>query len=165
MRAQVFTFDIFISLIFFVSVFTIWLLITNQLTEQASYSYEINMLDKKLQRASDLLIRSKGLPEDWDETNVKAFGLAEEEYIVNFTKVLNFNGSSEQKIKGNLGISGYNLYIRITNITGYDFPEGKIEIGNYPSSEARVVVSIKRYFLMDFETRKELAMMQIIAWR
>jgi|YelNatPaOPRAMG01_1025707.scaffolds.fasta_scaffold51214_2 hypothetical protein len=155
MKAQVFTFDIFTSLIFFVSVFTIWLLITNQLVEQASYSYEINMLDKKLQRASDLLIRSKGLPEDWNGLNVKAFGLADEEYIVSYDKVLNFFDMDIERIKNLLGFGGYNLYIKVTNISGQDFPDGPLEKGTFPSSTAKIISSIKRYFVLDFKTKCE----------
>ncbi|MGC8812374.1 MAG: hypothetical protein ACP5O8_02195 [Candidatus Aenigmatarchaeota archaeon] len=148
-KAQVFTFDVFLSLMFFVSVFAIWLLITNQLVEQASYAYEINMLDKKLQRASDLLIRSRGVPEDWNGLNVKAFGLVNDtEYVVSFDKILNFFDLTEEKIRSVLGLGGYNIYFKVTNITGGDFPEGRLEKGSYPSSDARVIVSIKRYFII-----------------
>ncbi|MEM5793655.1 MAG: hypothetical protein QXS48_04750 [Candidatus Aenigmatarchaeota archaeon] len=165
-KAQVFTFDVFMSLIFFVSVFVIWLIITNQLVEQASYAYEINMLDKKLQRASDLLIRSKGVPEDWDSNNVKAFGLAgDTEYIVSEEKISKFLSAGIDKIKSSLGFGGYNLYIRFANITGDDFdPANPYEIGSFPNNP-KIVVSIKRYFLIDFNGNRDLAMMQMIVWR
>lgn len=165
-KAQVFTFDVFMSLIFFVSVFALWLLITNQLVEQASFAYETGMLDKKLQRASDLLIRSKGLPEDWDPNTVKAFGLVEdEEYILSKDKISNFLSTPVDKIKSSLGFGVYNLYIRFANITGEDFdPANPYEIGNLPNNP-KIVVSIKRYFLIDFNGNRDLAMMQMIVWR
>ncbi|MCS7105931.1 MAG: hypothetical protein NZ942_01270 [Candidatus Aenigmarchaeota archaeon] len=170
-KAQVFTFDVFFSLIFFVSVFVIWLLITNQLVEQASYAYELNMLDKKLQRASDMLIRSKGIPEDWESNpnEAKAFGLVKDsEYILSKEKILQFLNmlnTNPDKTKNSLGFSGYNLYVRFANITGDDF-DPPYEGGNFPS-EQKIVVSINRYFLMDMEgsENKELAMMQMIVWR
>ncbi|MEM7825355.1 MAG: hypothetical protein QW412_00665 [Candidatus Aenigmatarchaeota archaeon] len=156
MKAQVFTFDVFLSLMFFVSVFVIWLLITNQLVEQASIGYEISMLDKKLQRVSDLLIRSKGIPEDWNGLNVKALGLVNyTEYIVSFDKILNFFELSEEKIKSMLGLRSYNIYFKVTNLTGQDFPEGILEKGVYPSPDSKVVVSIKRYFIFDFKRKCE----------
>lgn len=169
-KAQILSMDLFISMIFFIAVFALWLLISNALINQAVDAQEIGMLDKKLQRVSDLLIRTEGLPPDWNESTVQSIGLAESEYIVNYSKVMKFSNMNPTNRARLLGLQPYKVYFRIANLTGGNFTncfgeEEEIKGGSLPTTDYNMVLSTNRFFVMNFGCRREIGQLQLSVWR
>lgn len=163
-KGQIISVDLIVSITIFVSVFTIALLVSNRAIDQLKTSYEISLMNKKIQRISDVLVRTSGLPEDWNETNVISLGLAESENILNYTKILRLKNMDDYKIKAILGLEGYNFFMNFTNITDGNFPEGSIFLGIVPGN-ARTIIPIERVVLIDFGNRREMGMMKFVLWR
>ncbi|MDI6798520.1 MAG: hypothetical protein QMD12_00775 [Candidatus Aenigmarchaeota archaeon] len=166
-KGQIIAVDLIVSLVIFVTAFVIALIAANRVTDQIKMSYEINLLDKKVQRISDVLIRTEGLPSNWNEVpedEIRSIGLAEYEYILNYSKIDRFRNIDAEKVRKLLGTGEYKFYVSITNITQGNFPEGAITAGNEPSN-AEVIVSINRYALINFGERREMGVMSFVLWR
>ena len=86
---------------------------------------------------SDLLIKSEGLPGDWNESNVIVIGLAKEDHVLDENKVSSFVTLPIDKTKKLLGIVNFNFFFRLKNIDGTILED----YGNYPIDAEEVIVS------------------------
>ena len=163
-KGQIISVDLIVSITIFVSIFAIALLVSNRAIDQLKTSYEISLMSKRIQRISDVLVRTTGLPEDWNETNVISVGLAETENVLNYTKILRLKNMDDNKIRALLGLEEYNFFLNFTNITRGFFPEGSIFLGMKPTN-AKIVIPIERFVLIDFGNRREMGIMEFVLWR
>ena len=138
---QVWSLDFVTSLVIFflviVPLFFVWNYVNFQNIEQRTMN-EIEVLALTI---SDSLIRTKGIPENWDASYVEVIGLAEEENILNVTKVSNFIsiGNSNYNVTKNVLVGKYDFFFSVTDINGTQY--GKI--GSKPPD--KTVVPVERY--------------------
>ncbi|RMD67315.1 hypothetical protein D6817_01900 [Candidatus Pacearchaeota archaeon] len=131
-KAQVWSFDLIVASIIFLSVILFFYLLTINL-QTDTFSEQ-----KKLQREANALadnLLSSGTPQNWNETNVVKIGIADDGKL-NKTKLLAFKNLAESdytRTKSLLGISD-NYYINFTqpiNANGFSIDT----IGSVPSAE------------------------------
>ena len=108
LRGQVWSMDFVASVTVFFLVLTVlfftWEYTTFQNTDQMIF----NEMENKALMLSDPLIRTRGLPEYWNDSNVEILGLASEENVLNESKLLILVGMDYGNVKSLLGISSYN---------------------------------------------------------
>jgi len=117
----------------------VWNYVNLQNMEQRTFD-EIETLALKI---SDSLIRTKGIPENWNSSNVNVIGLAEEENVLNATKVSEFlyMGNSEYDLTKSILIGKYDFFFSVTDLNGTSYGT----IGSKPAD--RTIVPVERYCL------------------
>lgn len=80
-----------------------------------------DILYSKAYSVSELLIKDKGYPENWDENNFERVGLASRPYSLDSTKIIEFenicNSTADptkiQKLRNSFGLESENLVVEI----------------------------------------------------
>ncbi len=142
-KGQVWSLDFITSVVAFLIVliplFFIWSYLNIQNQQQILFD-EVETLTLSI---SDALVRTKGLPLDWNTTNVDMIGLASQENILNATKVsyfLNMGNNDYNRTRAIL-TGGYDFFFNLTDINGSSYGT----IGSKPPN--RMTVPIERYCL------------------
>ena len=109
-----------ISTVLFVSlsIYLVYLIIDFYPTHSKNIKSDI--LYSKAYSISELLIKDKGYPENWNENNFERIGLASEPYSLNSTKIIEFekicnstNLTKIQKLRDSFGLGNYNFVVEI----------------------------------------------------
>jgi len=142
-RGQVWSLDFVTSIVVFLVIlmplFFVWSYINAQSTQQI----EFNSIESAALQISDSLVRTQGIPGNWNISNVRVIGLVSDENILNSTKVSSFlsMGNSDYERTKSLLTGNYDFYFSLTDINGTSLGT----IGN--KSEKGNVVPVERYCL------------------
>jgi hypothetical protein len=163
-KAQVWSFDFAVSVVIFFSVVVMILFSWNYTSAKHTEQVLFNEMESKAVSLSDSLIRTRGFPEEWNSTNVQIIGLADEENVLNETKILQLVGMPYNTIRATMGIMNYNFYlgIRHLNETVINMNGTDLECGEHPSlySNSTMIVPIERFMLFDHR----VASLMFILW-
>lgn len=165
MRAQLWSFDFMASVtVFFmilIVLFFVWEYTTFQNTEQIIF----NEMENKAMGTADMLIRTSGLPRDWNETNVQVLGLASEESVLNETKLLMFVNMDYDNTKYILGIPSHEFYFQLVHLNGTQAQSQGTDLvlGLDPTlfQNSSIVIPIERHILFDHRVAK----LRFMLWR
>ena len=106
-------------------------------------------LKSKAFHISELLLFKKGVPGNWDETNVRGLGLSSgEPYIIEESKILALNDSCSNDYQGVLGLlyqKNIDVVIDIIDLDGNNL----CRCGPMVSSKARPEFSLQRIAVLD----------------
>jgi len=117
-KAQIWSMDFMSSLIIFFMALIAIMFAWNYIAYQSVASHELKQLQMKVFTISDSLMRSPGLPGNWDQTNVRVIGLADEEGVINPTKAQFLVAMDYNVTKALLGIGLYDYYFEIADLNG-----------------------------------------------
>lgn len=148
MKAQVWSLDFALSLIIFMTSLFAVIFAWNYISVNAMENQEIKDLQMKALALSDSLIRTRGIPADWNESGVKVIGLAEDENILNVTKVelfINMSVNDNDNLRGLMDIGLYGFYFEVKDINGTVYANTTTPI----SMTSSIVVPIERYTMYD----------------
>jgi len=97
--------------------------------------------------ASDSLIRTPGVPDDWNLDNVISIGLVDKEYVINETKAAMFLGMDYGEARDMLLDVSYDFYFEMSGMNGdiISINGTNATKGSYPGSGASNVIPAKRY--------------------
>jgi len=149
-RSQIFSIDLNVSLFLFISFTLLAIFLFNYTSTQIDDYISGRGMENLAIMSTDTLVRSPGFPQDWNSGNFTSIGLADEDNVLNYTKLLELNETdyASAKILFTQGI--YEFYINVT-----DFGENVImTYGNTDISSANSIVPIRRFCLLDNGTRK-----------
>jgi hypothetical protein len=73
---------------------------------------------------ADMMIRSPGVPSDWNSSSVMTIGLVDTSNVLNRDKITEFNSMPKSKIQQLLGIGGYDFSFRDSNVRLWQQPLG-----------------------------------------
>jgi hypothetical protein len=142
-KGQVWSLDMITSIVIFLLVliplFFIWTYINMQNQQQIFFDEAENLALS----VSDALIRTKGLPEYWDESDVNVIGLASEENVLNATKVsylISMAGSDYNRTR-TLLTGGYDFFFNLTDLNGTSYGTA----GSKPMD--KMLIPVERYCL------------------
>jgi len=98
-------------------------------------------------RVSELLIKTKGIPDDWedDPDNVVRLGLASEPWVLDLNKVNNISSLNYSQIKEALDLDGYQFFLKVESAASY------VSVGDMPNNIDHVSM-INRYAVLEGET-------------
>jgi hypothetical protein len=138
-KAQIFTTDFIMAFTLFTILFSASFLAWEKLQTKAIDEIIYAEMTMSSERIANQLITVRGTPFDWekDPQNAQAIGLAEYYGLLSKDKLTALQsldgGGQEDKIalREIMGAGNHRLYLRITNITGYQY----CEIGETPSDE------------------------------
>jgi len=147
-KAQLWSLDFVMSLLIFMSALLAVMFAWNYIGTNAAETRQLKELQLKALTLSDSLIRTGGLPDDWDEGDVVVIGLAQEENVLNATKVdsfINLSSSDHSRARGLLDMGLYDFLFEITEMNGTVFRNTSVPIG----ADAEVIVPVERYCLLE----------------
>jgi hypothetical protein len=84
----------------------------------------------------DLLVRSPGVPSDWNSTNVYTLGLVDRQNVLNKNKINEFTSLPKSKIQELLGIRGFDFSLRVRAVNGTVL----FDYGNNPTLLQDIIV-------------------------
>jgi len=140
-RGQAWSMDFVTSLVIFFLVLIPLLFIWNYVNIQSAEQRTLDEIEMLALTVSDSLIRTKGVPENWNSSNVNVIGLAEEENILDPEKVSEFlsMGNNQYSLTKSILTGKYDFFFSITDLNGTVYGT----IGNKPPD--RTVVPVERY--------------------
>jgi hypothetical protein len=120
-KAQIWTLDFSISILIFISAMIAVLFAWNYVSSGYQENQELREMQLKVLTISDSLIRTPGLPDDWDSDSVEVIGLAGEENVLDPLKVrefVNMSDANYSRVKALLDISLYDFYFEVEDLNG-----------------------------------------------
>ncbi|MFH1106796.1 MAG: hypothetical protein V1787_02775 [Candidatus Micrarchaeota archaeon] len=170
MARGLFTSDFVLSLAIFMIVLALAAPLWDHVRAQAAYSSVQYRIQADALAASDALVRSPGNPRDWDAASVMSMGLADEEHMLNGTKVsmmFNMLKADYPAAKGRMGLAPYDLNISITDGNGQTIDLQGNETGF--ASDAPVSVAafnVRRIALLEANsTHRQIVNINLVVWR
>lgn len=121
-RAQVWSTDFVISVTVFLMAFFFAMLIWNNMGIQSAEQSKLGDMQKKVLHISDSIIRTAGIPPEWNETTVESVGLSSgTENVLDPAKVSSFISllnNSYDRARSLMGLDVYNIYFEIDYVNG-----------------------------------------------
>ena len=152
-RAQLVSLDLVLSAIAFLIVFLFLFSLWNLYTSRWAENEAMEELELTAFQMSDLLFKSPGIPEHWEDTpsTVITPGLAQEPGVLNSAKVQAFLGLNYTQIKRKWNIERYEFNFKlgdeqgnILNRTGIDF------------NSSGIIIAVSQFILLDNSTREAI---------
>lgn len=164
MKAQIWSADFILSAVIFFVALVMIIFAWNTTSEQISAQSVTADIENMALFISDSLIRTSGLPADWNSTNVQVIGLVSEENVLNNTKVNRFINLSYETSKNLLGTGGHEFYFRLNHlndsIVQNEYGQN-ITAGSYPAQNASLVIPVERYVLYNRDIKK----LSFVLWK
>jgi hypothetical protein len=133
-RGQLFSGDITIATFVFLSALTVAFGLWNATTTDINNAEELWNMQKLSSESLEALIRTPGIPEDWNYWTVVRPGLASEDRVINYTKAADFiylmrsdNSSNYDNNRHTMGLGEYHFFFNATTEEG-----SQIYVGNEP---------------------------------
>ena len=143
-KAQVWSMDFALSLTIFMSALLTVAFAWNYISANSIGTQQMQELQLKALTLSDSLIRTPGIPVDWNETNVQVLGLASEENVLNVTKVrflVNMSKNDYNRMLGLMDIGFYDFYFEVEDLNGSMFENTTTPV----DQNSPIIVPIERY--------------------
>ncbi|MEW6329208.1 MAG: hypothetical protein AB1468_03770 [Candidatus Micrarchaeota archaeon] len=121
---QLFTIDFILGLSVFIFILLALLALQTQLESQVESGKARTEMQLIALRISDVLVRTKGTPADWNASNVIRIGLCDEPRAINVTRFLRLKQLSNETARAILGAGPYSLHLSITDANGSTLTSG-----------------------------------------
>ena len=148
MRGQINSIDMVVSFILVIIVITFTTVFWMNGAASSINSASRMRLTTSLFSASDLLLKSPGVPNIWEQntSNIKSIGLSSQssQNVLSASKIDNFTSLPYSTIQSLLGMSGHEFYFLIEDTNGNQL----YSVGNNTISGDRSV-SITRYAILN----------------
>ncbi len=141
-KSQMAVTDLFIALFVAMILIVIILFVWNRYTVILQENKYYDGLQVVGFQTTDLLVKSRGEPENWEETpdNVDTIGLAYSDRNISTEKLNAFLSLSYANASQALGLRGYNFRFRLKNINGTILEEYGKNPGDFVVDVQRVVI-------------------------
>ena len=164
-KAQAWSFDFMASVTIFFLILVVLFFVWEYTAYQNADQMIFNDMENRALNTVDTIIRVKGFPEYWSESDVEIIGLASEENVLNESKIVMLVNMDYDEARRILGISGYNFFFQLLYLNGtQSYSNGTaLMTGIDPTglSNSTAVVPIERYILFDHR----VARLSFILWR
>ncbi len=120
---QVISGDFILSIAIFLFILAIIIPLFNRMSSDFQEQQFLEDVQTRLFFVSDSLLKTSGSPNDWNVTNVKSIGLADNDGRINKTKIrrlLSINSSTARRL---LGLEGYEFNLSF-HVSGYPLMTG-----------------------------------------
>lgn len=152
-KAQVWSLDFALSLMIFMSALFATVFAWNYISANTAGTQTMHELQAKALALSDSLIRTPGLPQDWNESTAQVIGLAEDENVLNIAKVRSFVNMSDDdydRLKGLMDIGFYDFYLEVVDLNGTVFENTTTPV----DQSSLTVVPVERYVIYNGRVAK-----------
>ncbi len=138
MKGQIWSLDFISSLTIFLLVLSSLFMAWNFLSVQAQEQNALERIELLGLEVSDSILRTPGIPENWNSSNVEVIGLAYSDNIIDPDKLSNLNSTPYDQTRI-LMTMGYDFYLKIEDLNGTVY----LEKGSI--NQDRTVVPVERY--------------------
>lgn len=142
-KGQLWTLDMAFSMLIFFSAMLSVIFAWNYISANTVENRELTEIQLKAFELSDSLIRTPGIPSDWNDSTVQVIGLAYSDNILVESKVKEFVSMDYNKARSTLTISPYQFYFEVMDINGTVHENSTLSV----SATAEMVVPTERYAL------------------
>ncbi|MBU0953120.1 MAG: hypothetical protein KKA90_01710 [Nanoarchaeota archaeon] len=151
MRGQIWSLDAIASILIFVSAFLLLAFAWNNAQVQLMERQTQLHLESRVIGISDSLLRTPGLPLDWNAGNVQSIGIIKEENVINQTLLIRFLDLPETIAKATFGISDAAYFFQLFDINGsIRYVNDQLAVsGTAPHQNATLIVPVVRFVLLD----------------
>ncbi|MEK6954572.1 MAG: hypothetical protein AABX01_06175 [Candidatus Micrarchaeota archaeon] len=171
MRKGLFTSDFIVGLVIFIAALLIISPMWGSLNLQVDNQERTRDMQASALSATDTLIRTKGSPENWNNTFVKSIGLVEgEERILSANKSRYFflymiSNYSDAKFR--LGAGAYQLGAEMRDRNGNVVFYENVNFTNFTiSADAREIAYAQRLVILKYnDTSQEFVNLRLAVWR
>lgn len=146
-KAQLITADFLIAVVILILIIQTSVSLWNRIVNSLRVRETRTEMENLALAISDLLVKSSGLPGDWNSTDVITIGLAGEDNVLDPGKVSSFTGLDSDTTKELLGIKNFEFLFRLKNTDGGDLIPPHNSTESIPANAE--VVNIRRLVLYD----------------
>ncbi len=141
--------------------FVIFLLAYSRLKDETDYSERMRNLMLSSNKVSDVLVGTKGFPEDWTNETVETIGLASEENVLSSEKVSRLLSVSYSSSKALLPIGNFEFFLNLSELSTGD---PIFNYGIFPNNNSTSIVPTRRLVLYSNSTGRTLAKLEVLVW-
>lgn len=148
-KAQAVITDLFIALMIFTILISAIAFVWGRYSMRFNDNLEYSGMQLKALEISDLLIKTRGSPENWElsPSDAEIFGLASSDRTISEEKLDSLTHNvTYNNMTASLGLSDYGLYLRLSSLNGTSISDYGLD------SESQLSVSIKRFVNYKNET-------------
>ncbi len=156
MKAQIWSMDFLMSVFVFIIALGMLVFAWNYTSARILQQNEAGPAENTVIMVSDSLVRTAGIPENWEPSTVTSVGLAQGENVLNITKVDMFINMSYEYVKTLMGLERYNFYFTVKRLDGTVMKNAQgqnLTAGQYPQ-DSEIVVPMERYVMYNGEPAK-----------
>ncbi len=148
MKAQLWSMDLAASAIVFMLIFVMLAFAWYYVSEQSGQAADFSEMESRALSITDILVRSPGYPENWNESNVSSIGLADRENVLDPAKVTGFLNLDYNASRVLFGLRGEDYYFSVTylNDSVVLYNGTSITKGRFPDSHS-IIVPVSRSVL------------------
>jgi len=159
--SQIFSLDFASSASIFMIFFVIFLLAYSRLKDETDYSERMRNLMLSSNKVSDVLVGTKGFPEDWTNETVETIGLASEENVLSSGKIASLADIPYSNSKALLPIGNFEFFLNLSELsTGAPI----FSYGIFPYNNSTSIVPARRLVLHSNGTGRTLAKLEVLVW-
>ncbi len=165
-KGQAISYDFIIALSIFFAVVVFSINVIKDISEEKEWSSSIHDMSDLLKSVSDKLLKSPGIPKNWNETNVVDIGWAEEYPLLNKNKLASTLNISYVDLKKAVGVGLHEILINISyyNNTPYYINGVPFYVGRSFSSDVKRVFSVKRLGVVEENNKLKIIKIDIYLW-
>lgn len=170
-NGQMFASDLVASVIVFFFIVNLSLIIWNMAYENKTKFNEVRQLRERVVRTADILVRTPGYPQDWDETSVELAGFVTEDHVLDNEKLRSFNDTSYADQKDAIRSTPNEFYLTVRSdgsiitLSEPSEPDMDLEFGEEQDASTTTAVTSKRSVLLNTSNQLERATLKLVFWR
>jgi hypothetical protein len=155
-RGQMWSFDLALSLVIFFTAAIALLSAWNHMSAGMADTGAIKTAQLRALTISDSLIRTPGIPADWNETSVEVVGLSLSEGVLDSQKVSMFTSMDHDVARAMIGIAPYDFYFELSDINGTVYENTTVA----PGENASIIIPVDRHAIYN----GRIAKARLIVW-
>lgn len=153
MKGQVWSMDLAVSLLVFLSVAAAFIFAWGYVSSEAHRSSIVMDMEETALDLSDGLVRFPGQPDDWNQGNVVSIGLADSENTISSSKMDSLGSMDYDMAKEIMGAGSYNFYLELSD-------GGNFSTAGMPPDGVATAMSVERYVMRDGRA----ARLKLVLW-
>ena len=160
-KAQLFTQDFILSIVMFLAIVSLGNSAWENVMEKTSSDDTIGYMQQKAFYITDIIIKTRGYPEDWNSTDVELAGLSGgKNHMLSIEKIDMFGNVSYSQCIDMWDIPGYGFNLTIRNSTDIILSGGAAIPAN-----ATVVLPYSRIVNIDYGNHADKGKFEFIFWK
>ncbi|MBW6451691.1 MAG: hypothetical protein K0B02_03085 [DPANN group archaeon] len=160
-KGQLFTQDFILSLLIFLMIVSLSISIWDNITEKTRNIDTVTYMQQKAFYITDILIKTKGYPENWNSTTVELIGLSTgKNHMIGIEKINMLDNISYDDIIEMWDINSFGFNMTFWNSTEIITSYGKITPYN-----ATIVLPFTRIINIAYENYTDKGLFKFIFWK
>jgi len=165
-KGQTITYDFIVAFALFLAILFFGFNLLKNIQEEKRWEHSFSEINSISSEISSKLLKSPGIPFNWNNTNVIDVGWEQNYPILNLTKLNHTLYMPYSKLKMSLGLNQYDVLINIsyTNDTPYKIDGVPFSIGKAFDESTKTVIKTTRLALIEENGKRIPIVINIYVW-